>query len=265
MSYRSPMLIAILFIPISAFALQSFTVTKEELMMMPPYCTALEGKFVGLPQFEDSPLRNTVPASCRFVLNHYCDGLKAMIRVNRTRDRNESDYWLEQASGAINSVIVEWDEKNPDCPLRADAYLNLGKTQLQKSGRHGGSAGMAAVNFSKALELNPTYLDAYYALSDFYVENGNKQKALSIVEDGLRHLPDTKGLLRRFKELGGKTPPTPIVVAPKSDATDAPNKATIVQQQIPVQASEEKQAPVTSEPPKIGSPKNPYCRFCPPE
>jgi tetratricopeptide (TPR) repeat protein len=249
----------------SAFALQEFTVTRGELAMMPPYCTAIDGKYVGLPQFENSPLRDTVPASCHFVLNHFCDGLKAMIRVHTTPDPNESDFWLEKAVGAINSVIAEWDQKNPDCPLRADAYLNLGKAQLLKTRRHQGSAPQAALNFSRALELKPTYLDAYYALSDLYVEEGNKQKALSVVEDGLRHVPEAKGLLRRFRALGGKTPPTPIVVAPKSDVTDETSKATIEQQHLPNQPAENKQEPVTSEPTKIGSPKNPYCRFCPPE
>ena len=284
MTFRLLAAMALLMCQTPAFALQDFTVTREELAMMPPFCTAIEGKFVGLPQFENSPLRNTVPSSCRFVLNHYCDGLKAMIRVNRTRDRNESDYWLGQASGAINSVIVEWDTKNPDCPLRAEAYLNLGKTQVQKSRRHGGSAGVAAVSFSRALELNPNLLDAYYALSDFYVESGNKQKALSMVEDGLRHLPDAKGLLRRFKELGGKTPPAPLARTNPQQPSQ-PDKMMGTQQQetgatstsehpaptpvsspdqSAVERSDTPKAPSATDETKIGTPTNPYCRFCPP-
>ena len=261
MSSNPLMVIALLLIPASALAVQDFTVTREELTIMPPYCTALYGKYVGLPQPQDSPLRHTIPPNCPSA-HHYCDGLKAMIRVNR--DSAESGYWLKQALQSFQGVTDEWKQKAPDCSLRAEAYLNLGRAQLQLSRGHGGSGGEAMGNFSKALEFNPNYLDAYYVLSDFYVGIKNKQKALSIVEDGLRHLPDSKGLRRRFKELGGKTLPTPIVAVPKSDITDAPNKATNEQQQTHDQASEEKQAPaVASEPPKIGSPKNPYCRFCP--
>ena len=248
----------------SAFALQEFAVTREELAMMPPYCTARLGRQAGLPPFEASPLRNTVPLSCYFVIHHYCDGLKDMIRVHTATDPNESDYWRGQAEGAINSVIVEWDQKNPDCPLRADAYLNLGKAQLLKTRRHHGAPAQAALNFSRALELKPDYVDAYDALSDLYREEGNKRKALSVVEDGLRHVPDAKGLLRRFKALGGKTPPTPIAAAPKPESVGDQNKAATHEQPVTNQANGEKPPPDTSEPDKIGKPGNPYCRFCPP-
>jgi hypothetical protein len=98
----------------------------------------------------------------------------------------------------------------------------------------------------------------------YYSEKGVKGKALNVIEEGLRHSPDSKALLRRFKALGGKIPPPPIVAAPQSNVAKEPSKAAVEPQQSAGQANGEKQAPADAvEPPKIGSPKNPYCRFCP--
>lgn len=232
--------------------------------MMPPYCTALYGKYVGLPQLQDSPLRNTIPPDCPS-LHHYCDGLKAMIRVDR--NRAESGHWLHNAVAAFESVATGWEHRSTTCPLRSEAYTNLGKALMRQNKA---AAGVAVMNFNKALELRKDYLPVYYALSDAYLYLGKKKEALGVVEEGLKYEPDSKGLLRRFKELGGKTPPAPIAKPtpqqpstaagpgpePSTSPTATPNKTG---GESPVAAP----ATAQPEPPKIGSPKNPYCRFCP--
>ena len=278
----------------SAHAVQDFTVTREELTMMPPYCTALYGKNVGLPQAQILPLRNTVPPDCP-ALQHYCDGLKAMIRIDRYR--TERGHWIHDAVAAFESVVTDWEHRGTTCPLRSEAYTNLGNALLRQNKA---SAGVAVIDFNKALELRKDYLPVYYALSDAYLYLGKKKEALGVVEEGLKYEPDSKGLLRRFKELGGKTLPIPIAkTAPQ--LPPQPDKAVGAQQAEPGAAVKEKQVPATSqspqpsaaagpepsispittpnkaagespvaapaaaqpEPPKIGSPNNPYCRFCP--
>jgi hypothetical protein len=278
--------IALLVCQSPALALQSFTVTREELTMMPPYCTAMYGDLVGLPSSQVSQLRKIVPPDCP-ALHHYCDGLKAMIRVDR--NRAESGHWLHEAVGAFGSVAADWEHRGQTCPVRSEAYTNLGTALLRQDKT---SAGKAVMNFNKALELQKDYLPAYYALSDVYLDMGKKKEALGVVEEGLKYVPDSKGLLRRFRELGGKTPPTPIAKAnpplpPQPDKTMGAQQtetgATAVEKQEPAAGPSPKPstspapasnkaagasavaAPeaVVSEPPKIGSPKNPYCRFCP--
>jgi len=271
MSHRIVTLFIIFSFQMPAFAVQDFAVTREELAVMPPYCTAFYGHFFGLPKLQDSPLRNTIPAGCPS-LHHYCDALKSMIRADR--NISESGYWLGLAVQTFESMAQSsfW----ASCPLRPEAFLNLGWAQLRQSRRGGSSSSEAAANFMKALELKPDYLAAYYALSDYYVDSGDKKKALSVVEDGLRDVPDSQGLLRRFKELGGKVPPAPIVVTTKPVVPEAAKDAPIEQRQTPVEKTISPPSAVpdpttrnkeTEEPtsPKIGSPTNPWCRFCPPE
>ena len=272
MLYRLLALFILLSCQMPVFAVQAFTVTRDELALMPPYCTALYGKNVGLPDLQDSPLRNTIPVGCP-ALHHYCDGFKAMIRVDR--NRAESGYWLEQAVRAFQSVAQREDWAS--CPLRPEAYANWGKALLRQSRRGGTSSGEGVMNLMKALELKPDYLPAYYAISDYYMDLGSKKEALSVVEDGLRHMPESPGLLRRFKELGGITPPTPIAVNPKPDVSQASKDAPMKQQQqTPAESGGSSQsegaAPTISDttpeqvaPQKIGSPTNPWCRFCPPQ
>jgi tetratricopeptide (TPR) repeat protein len=272
MTNRFLALLILLFCQMPAFGVQDFAVTREELALMPPYCTAYYGHLFGLPPLQESPLRSTVPDGCP-ALHHYCDGLKSMIRADR--NDKESGYWLGVAAQAFQSMARREDWAS--CPLRPEAYMNLGKALLRQSQRGQGSSAEAAANFMKALELNPDYLPAYYALSDYYIDLGNKKKALGVVEDGLRRLPDSKGLLRRFKELGGKTPPEPIAATAKPDTPQTVNTApTQQQQQTPAETgaapanegaapAEQDTAPEQSTEEKIGSPTNPWCRFCPPE
>jgi len=270
MSCRHLSLIIVLLFQVPAFAVQDFAVTREELAVMPPYCTAHYGHKFGLPRFQDSPLRSTIPAGCP-ATHHYCDGLKAMIRVDT--NRAESDYWLSVAVKTFRSMTQRKDWMN--CSLRPEAYLNLGNAVLRQS-RRGASTPVEGVeSLMKALELKPDYLAAYYALSNFYIDEGDKKKALGVVESGLRHVPKSEGLLRRFKELGGKTPPAPII-AVKPDSTEAANDSSEVHQyQTPeenVSSPSSKSGTstlgkTTSEQEssqKIGTPSNPWCRFCPP-
>jgi hypothetical protein len=106
-------------------------------------------------------------------------------------------------------------------------------------------------------------------LADFYSGIKQPAKALEIITEGLRHNPDTKSLQRRYTELGGELPypapiePTPAVEAeaakPEEPPTPTPNS-------VEPAASPTTVPPAPVEPtaePQIGSPTNPYCRFCP--
>jgi len=118
--------------------------------------------------------------------------------------------------------------------------------------------------------------DVYIAVADNYKESGNKTKALELVTEGLKINPDSKGLKRRYTELGGKLPypeavdkTTPVE---GSKVENKPEEKLGVEQPPREAASEVADADKPAaqietipqvEPPKIGSPKNPYCRFCP--
>lgn len=262
MVYRGWMFAVLSLMQAPAFAVQDFTVTREELAMLPPYCTVFYGKNVGLPDSASSSLRDTVPPGCPS-LHHYCDALKAMIRVDG--NRAESAYWLGVGVQTLKGIVA--DERWVNCSVKPEAHVNFGKALLRQGKSMGAQSAQAESQFKQALVLRPDYVPAYYALSDYYAGLGQKKKALDVVEDGLRHAPDSNGLLRRFTELGGKTPPVPLVEA-TPPAVPQPT-APAAQQAAPVEqhAAPERTAPPASSraPQKLGTPSNPWCRFCPPE
>ncbi|MEJ2564771.1 MAG: hypothetical protein P8164_09015 [Gammaproteobacteria bacterium] len=260
MSRRFLTLLTLLMFQAPAVALQAFPATKEELAMMPPYCS--------------SP-NKSLGKACH-ALNHYCAALKALIRVDKYQFQNpvESRYWLERAVAAFGSVLDgNWDNK---CPLKPEAQVKLGRALLRQGGIAGASAGKALENFTGAMAIQPKYVPAYYALSDYYIQVGDHKKALSVVKEGLKYVPNSKGLLRRFKKLGGTTPPTPVVTSSKADESSVKKDASADKKDAAIESttnqpasgeeSSLQQAPADQSPkPKIGSPTNPWCRFCPPE
>lgn len=286
MTFRTLAGMALLLCQASALAVQDFTVTREDLTMMPRYCTAIYGKLVGLPEAQISALQYTIPSDCP-APHHYCDGLKAMVRA--TTNLTEGKYWLSVAVKTFQYQVGDWESRGLSCHLRPELYTNLGNSLFRQNKT---SVGLAIQNFNKALDLQKDYLPAYFALSDVYLELGEKKDALEAVAQGLKYVPDSKGLLSRFKELGGKTPPPPIGLD-KPPAGAEPDKTA--EQQAAEHAAETPQSavsgdtsehaasltgstteeatvsPATGHPPSspenktIGTPANPYCRFCPTE
>ncbi len=57
------------------------------------------------------------------------------------------------------------------------------------------------MEFRHAIELKPTYTPPYVALSDYYVEKGQIEEAKKILEEGLKHSPESSRLKRRLKKL----------------------------------------------------------------
>ena len=120
----------------------------------------------------------------------------------------------------------------------------------------------------EAIRGNPGFDQAYAELADIQAHDEKPGEALKTVTEGLRHVPGSKPLKRRYTELGGKLPyPEPIAPAPaepqaaQPDEVASPGPASPAEPAVggPVEATAV--APVAQ--PKIGSPDNPYCRFCP--
>jgi tetratricopeptide (TPR) repeat protein len=258
---------ALQLLPVTANALEPFAVTESELALMPPYCQAKYGKDRGNQVISDK-WRNIYGDQNWGNMHHYCDALKFIIRANRSLgNKNDLSYNLGYAQGDIEHLLAS--EQTPDWILRPEAHVHLGKLYLRLIPFGKGSEVKAVQNFEQAILIRPDYEPAYSALSDFYASKGLKQKALDTVEEGLRHAPDSKRLLRRFKDLGGETPPAPLVVpqpiAP-DEAIASPTKQesnTTISTPSDVPASLSPEASQKQKtPPKIGSPSNPWCRFC---
>lgn len=249
-----------------------------ELKALPPYCT---------PRIKENDKAGWQAGLARFGvgwnhLHHYCYALNYINRYKKTFKQDERKFYLQNALDNIQYVFTHAPQ---DFWFRSEMHTQKGK--LLVSAKRGSEA---MNEFLTAINENKNHAPAYVALSYLYQDMGQKPKALSIVEEGLGYVPDNRSLTSRYKELTGRTfvpPPTSTIpsaekvtgietnpnIKANTNTPIQPNLAIPTDESIPAPAIEKspaapavtQPAPVVEDKPKIGSPSNPYCRFCPPE
>lgn len=241
-----------------AHAVESWAPTDSEMASLPPYCKARMKSGQGSPEYK---LWESTLGKDFLHTHHYCAGINFINRYYRSRSQQDKRLNLNNAENNLQYMVANADS---GYSLMPDVYLNLGVVySLMKQ------PARAITHFNKTIELNPRQPKAYNALSDYYVKTKQSAKALEIVTAGLRHNPDTKSLQRRYTELGGKLPyPEPIEPTPDVEAGTAitqepptPTPSSGEPTASPTPTATEQTDSIAE--PKIGSPTNPYCRFCP--
>lgn len=197
---------------------------------------------------------------------HYCDGLRFIDRAySAMGNKQEMQYYL---SVAIDNFNYELNRKVVDKDRQAEFHVGKARA-LKLLGRKAEAAG----EFNKALNCKINSPDVYQVLADHFHETGNKEKAMEMVTEGLKLSPNSKGLKRRYTEFGGKLPYPEALAVPTDEAKVGvkpiqKSESTEPASGITGEAADPNK-PATIEPspqaelPKMGSPKNPYCRFCP--
>jgi tetratricopeptide (TPR) repeat protein len=231
--------------------------TAAEMAALPVYCAA---RFNGGSEAFKT-WRSTMGGDFNHI-HHYCAGLNFLNRSYGMQGKDRQ--------GTLGAVVREFDyvltHASPDFYLRAEILMNRGValSLLKKTGE-------AVANLNQAVEKNPELPRAWMTLADLYEAQKQRAKALETVIEGLRHNPGTRSLQRRYTELGGKLPyPEPIKPEPAQAATPpetvtppaAVEPAATTAQPAEATPAQTTQTPETTAP-KIGSPTNPYCRFCP--
>lgn len=241
-----------------------------ELALLPAYCQAKYGKDKG-GVAADERWTKTFGYQNWLHMHHYCGALTMIIRADRSRGR-EARFHLAQARRAISSSLTE---QTQDWSLRPEAHVKLGNVLSRLAGMGQASPEEAAVNFEKAREIDSAYAPAYIALADFYAKQGNTKKAVGYLEQGLSYGPSNRALTRRYKEFTGKEYAPLVPSATAADAAPAERDTAAATEKAqpnpPVPAAPQSAnaaEPAAPEPksaaePKIGSPSNPWCRFCP--
>ena len=195
-------------------------------------------------------------------MHHYCDCIRFTNRAySALGDWNNMRYNLGIGIGGCDYVLRN---TKPDFNMRPEVHLQKGKALrlFQQEGK-------AAAEFMEAIRGNPELAQAYVELADIQARNKKPGEALKTVTEGLRHAPDSKSLKRRYTELGGKLPyPAPIETTPVEAQAAKPDEKAVSIPASPAEPTAGTAATVTpaAEPiaaPRVGSPKNPYCRFCP--
>jgi tetratricopeptide (TPR) repeat protein len=239
--------------------------SDSDIKLMPPYCAARLHKD---PSQEARWKQALGPDYLHS--HHLCYGVGFINRAYAARSNRKRKSAADAAVGELNYVI---SHASPSFSLMPDVYMNRGiaYTMLKKSGP-------AIADFRKSIELQPTLVRSYTLLADLYLELNEKTEALKVATEGLRHVPGSKGLQELYTKLGGKLPyPEPIQAEAKAapqpaDASaGAAAPAAAVDTQAASTTAEEadasqQKASAGAEPkrqPQVGTPTNPWCRFCP--
>ena len=235
---------------------------------MPPYCEAKLKHVPGQYEYWSQALGPDFLHT-----HHLCYGLGYIGRYYLARSRRDKQFNLNNAMGTLNYMV---SHASPTYSLMPDVYLNRGLVFSLM-----GSHNKAIMDAKKAIELNPKLVKAYILAFDLYDKLDKKEDALGIVTEGLRQVPDSSVLRRLYTQRGGALPyPQPLDSTAESPAVpaDAPRQdesaATATPQgtarpepstPAPGAAGEGGGQPAGQEAatPKIGSPTNPWCRFCP--
>jgi tetratricopeptide (TPR) repeat protein len=230
--------------------------SASEMASLPPYCHARLDSPQGSPEW--NAWRDRIGQN--FIdIHHYCFALTAVNRYWGARTKQDRGFLMQRALNNFDYII---NAAKPDFVLRADVYSDRGNLYKLM-----GKPGEAARDFNQALTINPRLVKPYLLLADLHVAGKSPKRALESVTEGLRHVPDSTALQRRYLELGGKKPfPEPIVA---KVAEPVPAQPEVAADPVEAAAVESKQepgpAPQTEAAPAIGTSKNPYCRFCPPD
>ena len=196
--------------------------------------------------------------------HHYCWGEVAQNRYYREISAQKKLDLAGYAASSYKYVIDHPGHLPSGWPYMAKMQTDYGTALLLAK-----NTPAAAVAFQTALNLDPRTLKAYTGLADLLVSGGAKAKALELVSEGLRYFPGSKPLVRRYSELGGKTPypaphPQPV---PKDAVSEIPHEDNSVATEAP-KTETAKTTPSDNPGPgeKQAEPAqrkdNPYCRFC---
>ena len=199
-------------------------------------------------------------------MHHYCDGLRFLDRAySAMSNKQHMQFYLKESIDGFDYVLRSVQDSYV---MRGEVHFGKARA-LKLMGRNA----QAVAEFYKALSHKFDTPAVYQALADYHQETGNKPKALEMVTEGLGRNPDSKGLKRRYTELGGK-PPYPaaadIKAAPDSSTPSAKMESATISPPAAMSTAVDAPSAVApnepakqDDPPKIGAPGNPFCRFCP--
>lgn len=228
--------------------------TLQEYQELDHWCIARN-------KWEDAKRAGTFPPQPdrSFHFHHYCDAVRGLANMYAAKDKRDfkfhHDFALDNNGYVIGHVP-------PDHHLLPLVYFLNGKVNhLAKN------HSAAETNYLKASHLDPRYAPIYAALGYLYMDAKRTNDAAKAVRAGLELDPTSKALRRLAGQLNIKLEPLPATPAPASAADRPPPMAT-TDIALPAAAAPVKQGPeavpsVRSEVSIIGSPTNPWCRFCP--
>lgn len=243
-----------------ASAVAPYKATEAELSVLPTYCQVKLGYSVNSTQANTKLYSEKIGPEYEHI-HHYCFGLNFINRYKRSfGNKTDQTFYFNSAMSEFEYIF---GHSSPTFWLQPEMHVQKGKL-LAAAKRN-----VEAVNeFEQALQRDPNYVEAYVALSDLYNNTGQKSKSITVVEQALQRAPNNKSMQRRYNQLTGKifTPPPTVEQAAQIPPTPIPVVQTAVTSGVSSTTTQAVSASLpVAVPEKIGTPTNPYCRFCPPE
>ncbi len=242
----------------NAFGIGDFKPTKAELMLLPAYCA---------PRAQPYGNQNDHPEVSRWAgmfgpdwihMHHYCTALLLQKKASLSlSDRKIRDGMLQKA---LSEIAYVERAVSPTFVFRAEMATVKGDALEQLN-----QSPLALLAYRQAIESDPTYPRAYIRLGALQAKLGQKEAALATVTQGLQVVQNSKALKRAYDEYGGTPPyPAPLVKEVPSEIREAESRIAPVAPgtETAPQIDQDVDATTKPEEPTIGSPKNPYCRFC---
>jgi tetratricopeptide (TPR) repeat protein len=199
-----------------------------------------------------------------FHFHHFCYGQIALNKSYVAKSKLDKQYQLDRVIGETNYVLSHVAAGHPLLP---EVHLLRGQSYFL-----GNKLPNAENALLKALQLDPGHLEAHLALARLYVETQRKDKAIKTVRAGLALMPSHKALRRMGDKLGIELPALeakPEVmpeakpgVGPVATPATPPKTEPASVEPVPAEPAHTETAASPSATP-IGSPTNPWCRFCP--
>lgn len=218
-------LLAALWPGLPSHAIKPANISAGEIAVLPPYCIDTEG-FMHGP--ENSPTQS--PRAPEWVakmgrsfwaMHHYCWGLVSLNRLRFGRaETNNKRYYAKQI---VNEYVYVVQNSPPDFIMLPEIWTRIGEASLLA-----GDIGGAMDAYAKARSLKPDYTPAYVQWAEFQMNNGRRDDARALVDEGLQHIPDSKPLLdlrRKLAVAPAGAPRAAAAAKPAASKATAPDKA----------------------------------------
>jgi tetratricopeptide (TPR) repeat protein len=168
--------------------------TDKELLVLPPYCKA---RLRDVSSAEKSRWIGVLGRENWTSLHHYCQNLNIINRANMALDTGTRTKLLRNGYSGLKKYLAE--QTTPDFVIKHEVYYHIGRAAIRLNEYGDGMA-----NLEKSIQIKPTYIPAYAALSDFYRDNGDPEEARQVLQRGLKHKPKSRSLNRRLTTLSEK-------------------------------------------------------------
>ncbi len=166
--------------------------TAAEISSMPPYCA---GRYARTTNHSEYKRWETQYGPDFLHTHHLCDGIGLLNKYPGVTDNVQKREMMKSIMGNLNYMI---QNARQDFKLMPDVYYYRSQAY-----RLTGKSSEAINDLRKAIALDPGYIQGYSLLADYLQRQRQQDEALRIVAEGLRHRPDSAGLLRLYAKLGG--------------------------------------------------------------